>query len=176
MTLNSSTRSLLLISLLLLAACASNNGHYAAVYAGPSAQSHTDSRYPHIVAAERRLQCVPFARSASQINIRGDAWTWWEKAKGNYKRGKRPRSGSVLVLRRTDRLERGHLAVVRRVLSNREILVEHANWLNQGKIHRNQTVRDVSPDNDWSAVKVWYTPGNTIGKRKYPVAGFIYQS
>jgi hypothetical protein len=68
----------------------------------------------------------------------------------------------------------GHVAVVSRVLNNREILVEHANWLNHGRIHYNTLIRDVSSNNNWSAVRVWYAPGNTLGKRTYPTYGFIH--
>ena len=43
------------------------------------------------------------------------------------------------------------------VVSDREIVIDHANWLNDGKVYLDQPVLDVSEDNDWSAVpKVWY--------------------
>ena len=41
-------------------------------------------------------ECVPFARAASGIQIYGDAWTWWGKAAGHYRRGELPRGGSVV--------------------------------------------------------------------------------
>ena len=78
------------------------------------------------------------------------------------------------MLKRTDRLQDGHISVVSRILNNREILVEHANWLNRGQIHKDMLVRDTSADNDWSAVRVWYTPGRVLGKRTYPAHGFIH--
>ena len=28
------------------------------------------------------LQCVPYARQVSGIQIYGDAWTWWDQAEG----------------------------------------------------------------------------------------------
>jgi hypothetical protein len=127
-----------------------------------------------IVAASTRLECVPYARKVADVSIRGNAWTWWRSAEGRYRRGGRPALGSILVLKRTSRLRNGHVAVVSRVLNNREILVEHANWLNRGRIHYNTLVRDVSSNNNWSAVRVWYTPGNTLGKRTYPTYGFIH--
>ncbi|MGH6931009.1 MAG: CHAP domain-containing protein, partial [Dongiaceae bacterium] len=74
------------------------------------------------------LQCVPYARSVSGIDIRGDAWTWWPGAEGRYERGPRPRPGAVLVFKRTNRLPRGHVSVVAQVVNRREILVTHANW------------------------------------------------
>lgn len=127
-----------------------------------------------IVAAQAPLQCVPYARRVSGIGLRGDAWTWWDRAAGHYERGRTPRVGAVLAFSKTARLRRGHLAVVTRILNAREILVEQANWLNGGRIHLDTPVRDVSPNNDWSVVRVWYTPGGSYGLRRYPVSGFIY--
>ena len=127
-----------------------------------------------IVTPRNRLQCVPYARQISKVSIRGDAWTWWPSAKGRYGRGSKPKVGSVLVLKRTRRLRYGHIAVVTRILSSREIIVDHANWLNRGRLHLGTPVRDVSANNDWSAVRVWYTPGNQYGSRSYPAHGFIH--
>ena len=127
-----------------------------------------------IVVPPRPLECVPYARAASGIDIRGDAWTWWRAAGGRYRTGQRPAVGSVLVLKRTARLRGGHLAVVTAMLNSREILVDQANWLNQGEIHISTPVRDVSAKNEWSAVRVWYIPGDTYGSRTYAAHGFIY--
>ncbi|WP_246116704.1 CHAP domain-containing protein [Denitrobaculum tricleocarpae] len=129
---------------------------------------------PAIHTGKRSLQCVPYAREVSSIGIRGDAWTWWRSAKGRYARGHTPEVGAVLVLSKTKRLRYGHLAVVAEVLNDREVLVHQANWLNRGRIHRYTPVVDVSPNNDWSSVRVWYTPGQKYGKRAYKVSGFIY--
>lgn len=129
---------------------------------------------PTIHTGQRSLQCVPYARKVSSIGIRGDAWTWWRSAKGRYARGEEPSVGAVLVLSKTKRLRYGHLAVVAEVLNEREVLVHQANWLNRGRIHRYTPVVDVSPNNDWSSVRVWYTPGQKYGKRAYKVSGFIY--
>ena len=78
------------------------------------------------------------------------------------------------MLRRTNRLSAGHLATVTEIISDREIVVRHANWLTRGQIHLDTPVVYVSPDNDWSAVRVWYTPGHSYGASKYAVRGFIY--
>lgn len=129
---------------------------------------------PRIVRGTPGLQCVPYAREQSGIPIRGDAWSWWAKAKGKYERSSRPAVGAVLVVGRTSKNKYGHLAVVTRIVSDREIIVNHANWLNKGRIHLDTPVRDVSPGNDWSQVKFWYTPGNIMGRSTYPVTGFIY--
>ena len=123
-------------------------------------------------------QCVPFARAASGIQIYGDAWTWWSQAEGRYDRGHKPRPGAVIVFERSDRLRLGHVAVVSRVVEKRVVMLTHANWSRQngerGHAEQDVTLFDVSPGNDWSAVKVWYRDSNGLGGSIYPVNGFIY--
>ncbi len=123
-------------------------------------------------------QCVPFARQASGIQIFGDAWTWWDQAEGRYRRGDEPRVGAVIVFARTGRLPLGHVAVVSRVVENRVVMLTHANWsrLNGERGHAEQdvTLFDVSHDNDWSEVKVWFRDSDGLGGTVYPVRGFIY--
>ena len=135
--------------------------------------SHSGIR-PKIVTPRRPLQCVPYARMISGIGIRGDANTWWENAAGKFRRGKEPEPGAVLVFKGSDKNPRGHVGVVNKILSDREILLDHANWLNNRKIHLATPVIDVSPENDWSAIRVWYTPGSQYGANVYPTEGFIY--
>lgn len=118
-------------------------------------------------------QCVPFARVRSGISIFGDAWTWWEQAAGRYTRSPDPKPGAVLVLDGYAGPERAHLAVVRALISPREIHVDHANWLNSGAIYLDDAVADVSPDNDWSLVKVFNLATGTWGTHVYTVRGFI---
>jgi surface antigen len=124
------------------------------------------------------LQCVPYARLVTGLPIRGDAWTWWAKADGAYLRGSRPQVGSVLVFKRTQRLQRGHVSVVVRIVNAREILVTHANWSStpssRGKVTSDVRVTDVSSANDWSEVKVWNEYTGSFG-RTYPTYGFIYR-
>jgi len=129
---------------------------------------------PAVVRVSRPLQCVPYARELSGIALRGDAWTWWGRADGVYAKGKVPRPGAVLVFSKTRRLKLGHLAVVAEIRNSREIIVHQANWLNGGQVHRYTPVRDVSPNNDWSELRVWYTPGRQFGARTYAAYGFIY--
>ena len=76
------------------------------------------------------LQCVPYARFMSGIGLRGDAWTWWDEAAGIYARGSHPEPGAILSFPGIDRMPLGHLAVVTQVLSERKILIDHANWPN----------------------------------------------
>ena len=129
---------------------------------------------PRIVTPRQRLQCVPYARRISGINIRGDAHTWWRKAEGRYERGVEPVPGAVMAFRSGSKTPLGHVAVVTKILNDREVLVDHANWLNNERIHIATPVIDVSPQNDWSSVRVWYTPGSQYGAGVYPLAGFIY--
>ena len=46
--------------------------------------------------------------------------------------------------------DRGHVAVVSKLVSAREIRVDHANWLDDGSIYVNDPVEDVSDANDWA--------------------------
>jgi surface antigen len=123
-------------------------------------------------------QCVPFARAVSGIQIYGDAWTWWDQAKGRYQRGQVPRVGAVLAIAKSQRLPLGHVAVVSRIVEKRVIMITHANWsrLNGARGHAEQdvTLFDVSPRGDWTLVKVWYRDSQGLGGSVYPAHGFIY--
>jgi hypothetical protein len=123
------------------------------------------------------VSCVPYARARSGIQLAGDAWQWWEAAAGRYERGRAPRPGSVLVIARTSRMPSGHVAVVSRVVSGREILVDHANWASgaaRGRIATDQRVVDVSPGNDWTLVRVFYPRINDLGTTAFPARGFVH--
>ena len=123
-------------------------------------------------------QCVPFARAASGIQIYGDAWTWWDQAEGRYDRGYRPRVGAVVAFARQARLPLGHVAVVSRIVDRRVLMLTHANWSRQngerGHAEQDVTLFDVSRDNDWSEVRVWYRDNDGLGSTTYKVNGFIY--
>ena len=124
------------------------------------------------------VQCVPYARQISGINLYGAAWTWWQSADGRYDRGNRPQVGAAVVFKRSPRMSSGHVAIVTALVSARVIKVDHANWAptgaRKGGIQRNVAVIDESPNNDWSEVRVWYPPIHDFGVRVYPVYGFIY--
>ena len=119
------------------------------------------------------LQCVPFARQESGVHLFGNANTWWAQARGRYETAAAPIERAVLVLRGYASAARGHVAVVREIVSPRLIIVDHANWLNGGEITRDVPVRDVSAAGDWSEVQVWHVPGRHWGARRYNVQGFI---
>ncbi len=126
-----------------------------------------------VTNSRANLQCVPFARRESGVEIFGDAHTWWRQARGRYETAQGPEEGAVLVLRGFASANRGHVAVVREVVSPRLIIVDHANWLNGGEITRDVPIRDVSEAGDWSEVQVWHVPGRHWGGRIYNVQGFI---
>ncbi|MDE3117161.1 MAG: CHAP domain-containing protein [Pseudomonadota bacterium] len=128
---------------------------------------------PRVVRGSRWLYCVQFARKLSGIDIRGNAATWWAKASGLYDRMTDPEPGAVMVFSRTHRLHAGHVAVVKQVVSPREVRVDHANWGNDGKIYLDTPVYDVSRNNDWSLVKVWNVKLGQLGTHVYRLSGFI---
>lgn len=119
-------------------------------------------------------QCVTFARQASGVELRGNAWTWWNQAEGRYQRGETPKIGAVMSFQRTARMPMGHVAMVSEVISPREVLLTHANWSRPGAVERDVRAIDVSANGDWSEVRVWYGPVAGLGTSVYPVNGFIY--
>ena len=119
------------------------------------------------------LQCVPFARENSGIELSGNAGTWWDSADGLYQRGAKPQVGSILNFRATRRLRLGHVAVVTNVINSRHIEIDHANWRAPGQISHDIDVVDVSPDNDWTEVRVALGHTDEYGS-VYPTFGFIY--
>lgn len=125
-------------------------------------------------ANAKPLQCAPFAREASGIEIRGNAYSWWAQAEGRYARGNTPKVGAVLAFAATPRMRNGHVAMVSRIVSEREVLLTHANWSYRGGIERDVRAIDVSPAGDWSQVRVWYGPMRDLGLTAYPAHGFIY--
>lgn len=126
------------------------------------------------ITASPNLQCVPYARQVSGIRIYGDAHTWWGQAEGRYAKGSEPRVGAVMAFRPHGNSRLGHVAAVSRILDSRTVLIKHANWSWRGEIEDNVRAVDVSPDNDWSQVRVWYGPNQTLGNRHWPLYGFIY--
>jgi hypothetical protein len=128
---------------------------------------------PSIEKAAKRLFCVEYARAVSGLKIFGDAKYWWGRAKNLYARASHPLEEAVMVFSGSARLRRGHLAVVSKIVSPREIRVEQANWMNKGEIDHNTPVLDVSKNNDWSRVRVWDVPSKQFGAHVYAISGFI---
>ena len=150
-------RVLCLVLPALLAACGSSRRPGAGAYVGDPVA----------------LDCVPFARALSGVQLRGAAADWWPAAEGFYARTQTPEPGSVLVFPRSGRLPQGHLAVVSRVISDRRITVTQANW-EHGRVTADQPVLDVSPDNSWTSVRVWWPPSQQMGTAAYATRGFIH--
>jgi surface antigen len=126
------------------------------------------------------LECVPYARQVSGIQIYGDAYTWWDQAEGRYARGSEPRVGAVMAFQPHGTMKLGHVAAISKVVDSRTVLLRHANWSpiegRRGQIEDDVRAVDVSPANDWSEVRVWYGPLGDLGTTVWPVQGFIYPS
>jgi surface antigen len=119
-------------------------------------------------------QCAPYARQISGIEIHGNANTWWGQAAGHYGRGHTPQVGAVLAFAASSRMPLGHVAMVSEIVSDREVLLTHANWSRRGGVETNVRAIDVSDAGDWSRVKVWYGPIGGLGTSTYAANGFIY--
>lgn len=166
-----------LLLLGLLAGCADNlpSSMATAGVPPPSAPpSSPDGIHPY---QGELIQCVPYAREVTGIDIMGDAWTWWDGALGKYTRGHQPKFMAVLVLSRTQRLKLGHVAVVVDIVGPREIRVTQANfgsdYVSRHIIYDAMPATDVSAANDWSAVRFWNYQLQAWGI-VYPAYGFIY--
>jgi surface antigen len=110
----------------------------------------------------RRNRCRALWRSRRMVG----------PGRGRYGRGHLPAVGSILVFKRTGHMRSGHVALVARVVSSREILVDHANW-HRGTVSRGMSVIDTSRDQDWTQVAVIDLPSGKHG-RSGPTFGFIY--
>jgi len=160
-------------ALLLLTSCAAPAPRVASLPPAPPPAT-SSSGAPYSVDYSANLQCVPYARLRSGVGIFGDAHTWWDTAAGRYARGHVPVAGSVLVLSRTNRLSYGHVAVVTQKVNAREIRIDHANW-QRGTVITGMPVLDVSPANDWTALRFWNQEASVWGGI-YPAEGFIYNA
>jgi surface antigen len=155
------------------------SGLAAPVDASPAKQTAPVAQRAAFAVAEakamrkrgQRVWCVPFARMASGIEIKGNAKTWWASAKGLYRRGAEPEVGAVMVFSGSRAMPMGHVAVVAEVVNDRTILIDHANW-RRNQVSLGMAVVDVSQAGDWSAVRVAGSPG--VYGRVNPVSGFIY--
>jgi surface antigen len=158
---------------------ASHPSHEVRVSAGSSSLKHSLSKSGKARYARGGggISCVPFARAASGISLKGNAANWWDAAAGVYERGSQPEAGSVLNFRATGSMRLGHVAVVTNVVGEREIEIDHANWsgpgASKGGVSRGIRVEDVSANNDWSAVRVALGHSGDYGS-VYPTYGFIY--
>ena len=146
---------------------------FCALLAGCAGTPPSSYDAADVTVPDMPLQCVPYARDHSRVALYGDAYTWWDQAAGRFARGASPKEGAVMVLNGYAGPDRAHLAVVREIVDARDIRVDHANWLDDGTIYVDDPVRDVSPDNDWSQVRVYNVRTGAWGGKIYPVQGFI---
>jgi hypothetical protein len=127
--------------------------------------------------ASARIDDVAYVKSVTGIAIPGEAWSWWDGSNGRYARGHRPLPSAVLVFRQQQKLPAGHLAIVTRLLSPRELRISHADWAStwatRGRITGNVPVLDVSRANDWTRVRLWYASSGTVDS-VYDTYGFVY--
>lgn len=147
---------------------------------GALAAAATTALSAPAAARSNYLQCVPYARQQSGVQIYGNAGTWWGQAAGKYARGSRPVAGAVMVFKPHGKMRIGHVAYVSKVIDSRHIRLNHANWSRingrRGQVERDVPAYDVSPNNDWSEVRVWYHSIQDLGRTRYPLHGFIYNA
>jgi len=129
-------------------------------------------RHVRVASAAHVIQCVAFAKWDTGMDLSGNARDWWGRAAGTYERGNRPESGSVLAFRANERMPLGHVAVVSGTVDSRTIVIDQSHWNSRG-IARDVEVKDVSENNDWTAVRVQLGHGGGFGSI-YPTHGFIY--
>lgn len=116
--------------------------------------------------------CALFVRAETGVALYGAAGTWWGEARGRYSRGHLPAPGAIVVFKRSGHMPSGHVAIVTRVVSANEILVDHANWPH-GTVGRGVSVSDTSTNHDWTQAAVMDLRSGKYG-RDNPVLGFIY--
>jgi len=123
------------------------------------------------------MTCVAYVRAVTGFDLSGNAWQWWNAAAGVYNRGHLPGPGAVMVFSRTRHMRDGHVAIDHDILGPREILIDQGNWEivhhRRGAVSRDVHVIDVSPDNDWTMVRVQWQQSDVFG-RDNPVSGFVY--
>lgn len=141
--------------------------HHRASFHATHSTARRGHSYAHVI------QCVAYAKSASEVVLHGNARDWWHNAAGVYARGSAPQAGSVLNFRAIRRMPLGHVAVVRSVEDSRTIYIDQSHWASNGIAH-NVRVVDVSPNNDWSAVRVALNDRSGRLGSIYPTYGFIY--
>jgi len=159
------------------AAAHSIHGHYshhshAAFTRAAFSRRASFARHGRYYGGAHVIQCVAFAKQDAGIVIAGNARDWWYNAQGVYERGHAPEAGSVLSFSATGRMPLGHVAVVSDVVDSRTITIDQAHWAGRG-VTRDIDVKDVSENNDWTAVRVQLSRGGAYGSI-YPTHGFIY--
>jgi CHAP domain len=127
-----------------------------------------------VISAETSsaANCALYVRAETGVALYGAAGGWWNQAEGHYARGNVPEVGAILVFKRTGHMPSGHVALVTKIVSAHEILIDHANWYH-GRVSRGVSVIDTSPSQDWTSVAVMELRSGEFG-RDNPAFGFIY--
>jgi surface antigen len=126
-----------------------------------------------VTAPAEAQYCVRYARSITGLEVRGNAWAWWDNAAGVYPRGQEPMIGSVLVFRRGGGgMGLGHVSAVTGIVDDRTILVTHS--FGGPYLWRDVPIEDVSDANDWTRVRVWHGPTRQMSSTRFPTYGFVY--
>src|SRR3954452_898117 len=124
-------------------AARAKSGHYASAHHVRAVQAGIYAARSYGYRSVRYygggLQCVPFARENTGIELSGNANTWWDAAAGVYERGSKPEVGSILNFRAAGHMRMGHVAVVSKVVDGRTIEIDHANW-GRGRVNHDMTV------------------------------------
>jgi hypothetical protein len=77
---------------------------------------------PTVETPLHHFYCVEYARLRSGLEIFGDAKTWWQRAGSIYAKFTQPATDAVMVFcRQRADCTRGHVAVVARIVSPREM-------------------------------------------------------
>lgn len=123
------------------------------------------------------IQCVDYIKQnySQYSDMSGNANTWWSKTDKITKQYT-PSVGSVLVFPGPSAA--GHVAYVAKVISSKEILVNHANWNRNtgavdGSIWKNVRIQDVSDGNKWTKVKMEFGSSGQLGSTSYNTYGFV---
>ncbi|MEI8104002.1 MAG: CHAP domain-containing protein [Candidatus Moraniibacteriota bacterium] len=86
------------------------------------------------------ISCADYCKQNgwSDFSGLGYAMNWWGAASGlGHARGHVPRVGAVLVWNNWSGNDAGHVALVTSIVSNDEVLVNHANWAPSGSADGN---------------------------------------
>lgn len=124
------------------------------------------------------IQCVDYIKEKhpQYKGMTGNAKTWWTQT-DKVTQQQTPSVGSVLVFPGPN-VAYGHVAYVTKLVSSKEILVNHANWNRDtgkadGTIWTNVRVQDVSEKGNWTKVKIEYGNKGAFGSTPFATYGFV---
>lgn len=126
--------------------------------------------------AAQYYQCTEYVADQYGIMHYGNAKTWYDDSRflnTGYTQYSSPAVGAIIVFDGWSKNTRGHVGIVREIVSSTEIKIDHANWHNDEVLLTGVGVKQAS--GSWSSVKVKYSPGDeNYGASSYAVRGFLY--